>query len=161
LTHCSVRAAASAAASALVASLPAPATRPLLAVLFDACGAKRKWQSREAALNLLAGLVSHGLNPPLLVITGDPALVQAKSVPVQTAAALPDIVPRVSECISDTRAEVSRAAQTALLAACSVIGNRDIEPFVPSLVQCIAKPEVRTPSCVLYRFCELNRLASR
>jgi elongation factor 3 len=32
-------------------------------------------------------------------------------------------------------------------AVCSVVGNRDIEPFIPVLVSCIARP-AEVPDCV-------------
>jgi len=32
------------------------------------------------------------------------------------------------------------AASDAMLACCSVVGNRDVEPFVPTLINCMARP---------------------
>lgn len=36
--------------------------------------------------------------------------------------------------------QVSAAAAEAMLAACGTAGNRDLEPHIPALVSCIAKP---------------------
>ena len=50
------------------------------------------------------------------------------------------VVPQVSECMVDSRPEVSAAATAAMLSACATAGNRDLEPHVPALVNCIAAP---------------------
>lgn len=35
---------------------------------------------------------------------------------------------------------VQTAAVDAMTACCSVVGNRDVEPFVPTLISCSARP---------------------
>ena len=40
----------------------------------------------------------------------------------------------------DIRSEVAAAAHSAMLACCQTAGNRDLEPHVPALVSCIARP---------------------
>lgn len=42
------------------------------------------------------------------------------------------------------RSEVSTAAADAMLASCLTVGNRDLEPHVPAIVQCIAKADLVT-----------------
>ena len=53
---------------------------------------------------------------------------------------LPEIVPVMTEVMADVRKEVTVAAERALADCCGAIGNRDIEPFIPTLVSCMARP---------------------
>ena len=56
-------------------------------------------------------------------------------------AALPDIIPKIAEIMGDARPEVSKGAEQCMIDVCSVVGNKDIEPFIPTLVSCIARPD--------------------
>jgi hypothetical protein len=47
----------------------------------------------------------------------------------------------LTETCADVRAEVVKAAEEALLAAAMCTGNKDIEPFVPTLCSCVARPD--------------------
>jgi len=116
-----VAAAAATAAAALVANANPTGVKNLLPWLYDGLVSKNKWQSRVLAINLIASL--------------------PKSAPKQTALALPEIVPKVSEIMGDARAEVSKGAEQCLIDVCAVVGNKDIEPFIPTLVSCIARPD--------------------
>ena len=40
------------------------------------------------------------------------------------------------------RPEVSGAASDAMLASCLTVGNRDLEPHIPAIVNCIAKSDL-------------------
>jgi hypothetical protein len=40
---------------------------------------------------------------------------------------LPDIIPQVTECMHDTKQEVSTKAHACMIALCKVVGNPDIE----------------------------------
>ena len=51
------------------------------------------------------------------------------------------LIPLATECVIDSKKQVSSAAMNALLAACQTISNDDIRDLVPQLVQVIAKPE--------------------
>lgn len=79
------------------------------------------WKIRCAALNILK-IVS-----PLM--------------PQQLSPLLPSIIPRVSECILDSKKQVQTAGLEALVEACHAITNDDIRPLVPQLVSVIARPE--------------------
>ena len=46
---------------------------------------------------------------------------------------LPEIIPRLSEQMTDARKEVTAAATAALVAMCATIGNRDIEAVIPQV----------------------------
>jgi len=56
-------------------------------------------------------------------------------------ACLKDIVPAVSNCLSDTKKEVSKAARDAMAQACLVIANPDILPLVPDVIKTIGDIE--------------------
>ena len=58
----------------------------------------------------------------------------------EIGASLPSIVPRVGECLFDTKKEVKKAATLAVTAACAAIANPDIAPCVPKLIDALALP---------------------
>jgi elongation factor 3 len=60
---------------------------------------------------------------------------------------LPEIVPRVTDAMADARIQTKEAAEQAMLDACGNVGNRDIEPFVPTLVGCILIPS-KVADCI-------------
>ncbi|KAK9830243.1 hypothetical protein WJX72_010523 [[Myrmecia] bisecta] len=122
-----VRAAAADAGIALMGLLCPHAVGVVLPILFAGMEQKRLWQTKVGALELLGTLT--------------------KTAPKQLSACLPDIVPIVSECMVDAKPQVKEAAIKAMTQSCSSLGNRDIEPFVPSLIACIARP-AETPDCV-------------
>lgn len=62
-------------------------------------------------------------------------------MPLQISSYLPMLIPLATECVIDSKKQVSSAAMNALLAACQTISNDDIRDLVPQLVQVIAKPE--------------------
>ncbi|KAH6563403.1 hypothetical protein BASA62_008614 [Batrachochytrium salamandrivorans] len=114
-----VREAASMAADNIVA-LTQPITAPLLLpALYDAM--TRKWQTKIAAIDVLVTL--------------------AKQAPEQIGRALPDIIPAVTDCMHETKAEVSKAAIASMISICAIVGNPDIEPHIKLLVDCMAHPD--------------------
>mmetsp|Transcript_7523 Transcript_7523/g.27621 ORF Transcript_7523/g.27621 Transcript_7523/m.27621 type:complete len:1050 (-) Transcript_7523:204-3353(-) len=80
-----------------------------------------KWQTKVTALQTLASL--------------------SKTSPKQVAEVMPDILPNVTDLLFDTKADVCKAAKASMTEICSVIDNRDIEPFVPHLVSAMSNPE--------------------
>eukprot|EP01034_Spumella_vulgaris_P022426 gene22426-28551_t len=62
-------------------------------------------------------------------------------VSLQLSPLLPQLIPLVSECMSDARKPVSIAGTEAMLAACGAISNEDIRHLVPEIVSVIARPE--------------------
>jgi len=116
-----IKVAAEAAANAIFATLDSNAVRYGSPFLFEAASMKNKWQSRVLALNLVSQF--------------------ARVAPGQTTRAIPELIPALSAFMGDARAEVSKAAEDALLSSCNVVDNKDIEPFIPTLVSCIARPE--------------------
>ncbi|KAJ3073487.1 hypothetical protein HDU98_001415 [Podochytrium sp. JEL0797] len=81
----------------------------------------RKWHTRVVALELLNQL--------------------AARAPEQIGANLVSLIPVVSDCINDTRTEVSETAFKTMTAICNVVGNQDLTPKMPILVDCIAHPD--------------------
>jgi elongation factor 3 len=84
-------------------------------------GTNGKWQTKMATLDFLKEL---GLK-----------------YPEEFGECLPDIIPAVSNCMHDTKQEVSTHAVNTMAKLCSVVGNPDIEPHVNLLVDCMAHPD--------------------
>jgi elongation factor 3 len=78
------------------------------------------WQVRQLSLKMIA---SFGENSPR-----------------QLGFALPQVVPIVTEAMTEAKKEVSLAAFEAMTAACNVIGNRDIEHMTPKIVKACKDP---------------------
>ncbi|KAK9722695.1 translational elongation factor EF-1 alpha [Basidiobolus ranarum] len=121
-----VREAAQVAGATLMALPCEHAVPALLPVLFDALQ-NGKWQTKLGSLSLISEL--------------------ARTSSEQVRVCLPDIVPRVSEIMWDTKPEVQTAAKVTMRHVCDVVGNPDIEPSLNSLIGCIAAPE-NVPECI-------------
>jgi elongation factor 3 len=65
----------------------------------------------------------------------------APRMPAQLSPLLPQLIPRVSDCMHDSKKQVQTAALEAMNVACMSISNEDIRPIVPQLVSVIAHPE--------------------
>jgi|APGre2960657444_1045066.scaffolds.fasta_scaffold00076_3 elongation factor 3 len=87
----------------------------------------KQWQTKEGALNFMSCLVDRA--------------------PFQVCTCLAEVVPKVSECMWDTRPTVITTATACMTKVCSVVGNRDLEAFLPIIVACIAKP-TEVPDCI-------------
>jgi len=97
-----VQDAASRAAQAIVANMPSQATPILLPILIQSIGGPgKKWQTKVGALQILADL--------------------SNASPIQIGIALPEIIPIVKDCLSDTKQEVRIAPQLVLLHTCKVV----------------------------------------
>lgn len=116
-----VRLAAVAAVEAIRSKVSANDTRELLHVLFRNTVIEANWQTRVVALRTIANF-------------GDQAA-------EQLGFALPQAVPELTSCMTDTKREVVEAASAAMSAACDVIGNRDIEHMTPYILRSITNPE--------------------
>ena len=114
-----VRAAAQKAQVSLETLLNAHGIVAVLPTLFDAMLAQ-KWQTNEGACKMLSAL--------------------ADRAPRQVAVCLPDIVPKVTEAMGNARQAVKDAAVEAMTKCMFVVGNRDIEAFIPILVNCLQNP---------------------
>ncbi|EIE22864.1 elongation factor EF-3 [Coccomyxa subellipsoidea C-169] len=122
-----VREAASATRKAFTSLLNEQAIKVVLPELLAALDTKKNWQTKNAALACLGELT--------------------KRCPSQVSKCLPDIIPAVSAVMGDAKPQVKTAATKAMKEVCAVVGNRDIEPFIPVMVSCIARP-TEVPDCV-------------
>lgn len=112
-----------AATSALVAiakSITPTSIKIALPKLTDALSSTNKWQEKIAILGAISEMV-------------EPA-------GPQIALRMPELIPVLSEAMWDTKVEVKKAATATITKCTSVIENKDIEPFIPKLIESIAKP---------------------
>ncbi|KAK9453965.1 armadillo-type protein [Dipodascopsis uninucleata] len=79
-----------------------------------------KWQEKVVALRCIVALV--------------------ETAPGQISMRMPELIPLLSEAMWDTKADVKKAARLAMEKCTETIQNKDIEKFIPSLIECIAKP---------------------
>jgi len=135
-----------------------PYVVPLLAAALDECGSSSS-SVREAAGDACSAIVSlaNPLAVPMLIVPvlfealNSPEwrvksialerLVQVASLaPSQTSSLLPQIIPTVTSQIWDTKPQVTKAANAALLAVCHTNDNPDVKPAIPAVVKAISKP---------------------
>ncbi|CAM9567343.1 unnamed protein product [Choristocarpus tenellus] len=115
-----VQKAATTAVEAFGEKMSPNAVASVLPVLFSSMEYHQKWQTRSLALKLIARF-------------GDNAA-------VQLGYSLPEVVPAVTPCMSDTKKQVKVAATEAMTAACDVIGNRDMEHMTSDIVKAVINP---------------------
>mmetsp|Transcript_26960 Transcript_26960/g.45935 ORF Transcript_26960/g.45935 Transcript_26960/m.45935 type:complete len:596 (-) Transcript_26960:108-1895(-) len=135
-----------------------PYVVPLLAAALDECGSSSSGV-RAAAEDASEAIISIA-NPlafPMMVVpvifealhspewrvksTALERLKQVASVaPGQTSKMLPKIIPTVTSQIWDTKPQVTKAANAALLAVCMTNDNPDVKPAVPAVVHAVSKP---------------------
>lgn len=116
-----VRDAATACIKQLMATVHPYALDVVLPPLYAGLDYSSKWQTKELCLQLLTSLVSQG--------------------PVLLRLHLPDIIPLVSECMWDTKDNVKVQAKATMADVCSLVANKDIDEFIPALIDCISAPE--------------------
>lgn len=116
----SVRAAADDASEAIL-SIANPLAVPMLVVpvLFEALHSP-EWRVKSTALERLSQV--------------------AALAPRQTSSMLPKIIPTVTAQIWDTKPQVTKAANAALLAVCNTNDNPDVKPAIPAVVHAVSKP---------------------
>jgi elongation factor 3 len=112
--------AAESAKSILATISPYAIKYSILPILLGKLSSKEKWQTRILSLQLLGSL--------------------AISSPVQMGACLPILIPKIVEQTTDARVDIAKAAEACLLDVCRCMNNKDIEPFLPVLVSCLAHP---------------------
>ena len=123
-----VRTAAVDAVKTYVAAMNPWATVSVLPALLHQIKTAGKWQIKTGALTILNQLVV--------------------SAPEQTAKSMPDIVPVLSEAIWDTKADVKKGARDTLTKATALISNKDIERFIPALINALANPVEEVPKTI-------------
>jgi len=119
--------AGAAASKAIITHISEFAVRTVLPYIFSSLTFDKKFQEKVAALSLLKDMTV--------------------TAPKQVTYAMELIIPAVTEVIGDVKKQVKEAATAALEAVMGVVGNKDIEPFIPSVVESIADPST-VPACV-------------
>ena len=123
-----VRTAAIEAVRAYASAMNPWATRLVLPALLHEIKTAGKWQIKTGALTVLDQLIA--------------------SAPAQIARATPDIVPILSDAIWDTKADVKKAARATLEKATALISNKDIERFIPALIDALINPVEKVVSTI-------------
>ncbi|QLG71401.1 hypothetical protein HG535_0B04430 [Zygotorulaspora mrakii] len=115
-----IQAAASQALLALVNAINPVAVKALLPHLNTALSNTNKWQEKVVVLEAITALVD-----------------AAKE---QVALRMPELIPVLSEAMWDTKKEVKNAATATITKATETVDNKDIDRFIPKLIECIANP---------------------
>jgi len=123
-----VRQSAVDAVLALVKVMTSWAVPLLLPIVLDQVHNAGKWQVKIGGLTVLDQLI--------------------KSAPEQIASQMPNIIPVLADVIHDTKSDVKKAARATLTNSTALISNKDIEKFIPALIQCLIKPEEEVPKTI-------------
>lgn len=116
-----VRDAAVAAVDALIKAASPYATHDILDVCFSFMNEDAKWRVKQNALFVVRKIA--GLHPRQLAVN------------------LSRVITFVNPQLFDIKKEVAEAAEAAITDSFKVVDNRDIEPFIPSLVKAMIHPE--------------------
>ncbi|KAL7665096.1 Elongation factor 3 [[Candida] zeylanoides] len=114
---------AAAAANALLSvarAITPTAIKVILPKILENLHSTNKWTEKVAILAAISQLVDTAKGP--------------------IALRMPELIPVLSECMWDTKKEVKDAATKTMTKSTETIDNKDIEKFIPKLIECIAKP---------------------
>ncbi|KAI5287754.1 translational elongation factor EF-1 alpha [Ascosphaera aggregata] len=106
---------------ALVRAINGNAVKAVMPKIITSLREANKWPEKLCALHCVEALV--------------------ETAPAQLSFRVPDLIPVVSEAMWDTKPEIKKAAVGTMSKVCELISNKDIERFIPAVIQCIAKPE--------------------
>jgi len=123
-----VREAAQAALKSFVQVMSNWSVPQVLKVLLEQARTAGKWQVKTGCVAILEELVT--------------------AAPDRMAAAMPDIIPVMSEVIWDTKTDVQKASRAALKKLCALISNKDIERFIPALINSLIHPVEEVPKTI-------------
>lgn len=123
-----VRTAAINAAREFVKAMNPWATDLVLPAILKEIKTASKWQLKTGSLEVMNQLVV--------------------SCPIPTAKAMSDIVPVLSEAIWDTKADVKKASRDTLTKATALVSNKDIEKFIPALINALINPVEEVPATI-------------
>ncbi|ODV86179.1 hypothetical protein CANARDRAFT_27442 [[Candida] arabinofermentans NRRL YB-2248] len=115
-----LRAQAHEALIAIAQAVTPVAIKDFLARLLNALANTNKWQEKIAVLAAISILVDTSKN--------------------QLALRMPELIPALSEAMWDTKPDVKLAATETMTKCTATIENKDIEPFIPKLINSIAQP---------------------
>ncbi|WFD30075.1 translational elongation factor EF-1 alpha [Malassezia sp. CBS 17886] len=138
----------------------------LLTTLTEAMGDKEKTvrQKAEDALLLVIRNMSSYAVPQVLKVflhqmrtagkwqvkTGCIRLLEemVQTNPAVVATNMTDIIPVMAEVIWDTKSDVQKASRAALTKLCALVSNKDIERFIPALIQSLIHPVEEVPKTI-------------
>jgi elongation factor 3 len=123
-----VKTAAVAAVREYVANMNPWATGLILPALLHEVQTAGKWQIKTGSLIVINQLV--------------------KSAPAPMARLMPEIVPVLTDALWDTKTDVKKAAKDSLTKATALISNKDIERFIPALIQTLINPVEEVPKTI-------------
>lgn len=126
-THADVREATQDAARVLMRSLSGQCLKLILPSLLAGLDEKQ-WRTKKGAVELLGAM--------------------AFCAPRQLSAALPAVIPRLSEVLTDSHRQVSAAANQSLKQFGEVIHNPEIHKLVPTLLKALVDPNAKTQSAL-------------
>ena len=115
-----IQAAAPNALLSIAKAITPTAIKSLLPQLLDNLSNTNKWTEKVAILAAISQLVDTAKGP--------------------IALRMPELIPVLSESMWDTKKEVKEAATKTMTKSTETIDNKDIEKFIPKLIECIAKP---------------------
>ena len=115
-----VQLAATKALKAIANAVNPVAVKAFLPHLIHSLETTNKWKEKVAILEVISALVD-----------------AAKE---QIALRMPELIPVLSESMWDTKKEVKEAATATITKATETVDNKDIERFIPKLIECIANP---------------------
>ncbi|KAA8917209.1 hypothetical protein TRICI_000660 [Trichomonascus ciferrii] len=116
-----VQTAATEAIKVLSKNVTPRAVKAILPHLTNSIANSNKWTEKVAALESISLLVDAARD--------------------QVALRMPELIPVLSEAMWDTKKEVKNGAHATMTKATDTIDNKDIEKFIPDLINCIANPK--------------------
>ncbi|WFD24695.1 translational activator of GCN4 [Malassezia equina] len=126
-THADVREATQDAARVLMRNLSGQCLKLILPSLLAGLDEKQ-WRTKKGAVELLGAM--------------------AFCAPRQLSAALPAVIPRLSDVLTDSHRQVSAAANQSLKQFGEVITNPEIHKLVPTLLKALIDPNAKTQSAL-------------
>lgn len=115
-----IAAAAETALLAIATAITPTAVKAFLPALMENLKSTNKWTEKVSVLKAVSQTVD--------------------TAKAQVALRMPELIPALSEAMWDTKKEVKDAAHATMTKATETIDNKDIEKFIPKLIECIAKP---------------------
>ncbi|PWZ01125.1 hypothetical protein BCV70DRAFT_199494 [Testicularia cyperi] len=104
------------------------AAQQMLRVLLEQARSAGKWQVKTGCVALLEEMVT--------------------ACPERMAALMPEIIPVMTEVIWDTKTDVQKASRAALTKLCALVSNKDIERFIPALINSLIHPVEEVPKTI-------------
>lgn len=126
-THAEVREATEDAARALMQHISGQCLKQVLPQLLEGLEEKQ-WRTKKGAIELLGAM--------------------AYCAPRQLSAALPTVIPRLSEVLADSHTQVRTAANKSLKQFGKVIHNPEVNALVPVLLKALVDPNAKTAAAL-------------